>query len=348
MVTTSINLKHLLTAHIAPQAAAIDQDPTALRRAFQLLGQHHFLGLKAPDHWGGLGWGAKERYQFVEQVTRHSGALAFLHSQHERCIQELVTSQNAQLQKQYLSQAIAGHIGLGVGFSHLRRGHQPVTAVKAAGGYRFNGTVPWITGWGIFAHWMLAAQLPDGQAVVVLAPFQTVDTALSFSDPMQLAALGSTQTVTATLQDWVAPPELVLDIKPGGWIQACDRTYPLTHNFFALGCAQAGLDIVEKARSGTVPTIAHAHDHLCQAVMQCRTDTYRALAAPPSPERIRLRAQAIDLAVRCAHAAVIVSRGAANLHHHAAQRVYREALAFSVSGQNTAVMAASLERLMEQ
>ena len=62
---------------------------------------------------------------------------------------------------------------------------------------------------------------------------------------------------------------------------------------------------------------------------------------------LQLRAQAIDLAVRCAHAAVIVSRGAANGLDHPAQRIYRESLAFSVFGQTTPVMEASLAQLIQ-
>jgi hypothetical protein len=61
---------------------------------------------------------------------------------------------------------------------------------------------------------------------------------------------------------------------------------------------------------------------------------------------LHLRAWAIDLAVRCAHAAVTVSSGAANYSNHAAQRVYREAIVFTVSGQTTAVMEATLNRLV--
>ncbi|NEQ54395.1 MAG: hypothetical protein F6K11_30410 [Leptolyngbya sp. SIO3F4] len=217
-------------------------------------------------------------------------------------------------------------------------------AEETTGGYVFNGTVPWITGFGIFQHWMLAAQLPDGRAVFVLAPFHEIKNALSFSEPMQLAALGSTQTVTATLQKWFAPAELLLDIKPVGWIQTADRGYPLTHNLFALGCAQGGLDILEKAQSSAFPIIGRAYERLKGEVTQCREKTYGTLKHP-SKERLQLRAWAIDLAVRCGHGAVIVSRGAANFEGHPAQRIYREALAFSVSGQSNDAMNASLERI---
>ncbi|MBT9314539.1 acyl-CoA dehydrogenase family protein [Leptothoe spongobia] len=338
------DLDCLFQTFIAPQAAQLDRDPKALHKAFQQLGSHGLLGLKASRDWGGQAWESQAIYEFIEQLARYSGALAFLQSQHQRCVQELSNSGNLGLKEQYLRAAIAGQIGLGVGFSHLRRSQQPVMAKEIAGGYVFNGMVPWITGFGIFEHWMLAAQLPDGQAVFVLAPFHGVGETLSFSAPMELAALGATQTVTATLHDWFAPQELVLDIKPVGWIQKADRGYPLTHNFFALGCARGGLDILERARSSTLPMIEQTYNRLNHELIRCRQETYGTLANP-SEERLRLRAWAIDLAVRCGHGAVIVSRGAANLAGHPAQRVYREALAFSVSGQNNQVMNASLERI---
>ena len=338
------HLEHLFQTLVAPQAAQLDRDPIALQQAFQNLGTHGLLGLKASKEWGGQAWDSQRIYRFTEQLARYSGALVFLQSQHQRCVQELSNSDNLGLKQQYLRDAIAGRMGLGVGFSHLRRQQQPVMAKAIPGGYVFNGTVPWITGFGIFQQWMLAAQLSDGQAVFVLAPFHAVEAALSFSEPMELAALASTQTVTATLQNWFAPQELVLDIKPAGWIQAADMSYPLTHNCFALGCAQAGLDILARAQSSTFPLIGETYQRLNSEVHQCRQATYKTLA-DPSQERLRLRAWAIELAVRCSHGAVIVSRGAANFSHHAAQRVYREALAFSVSGQSHAMMQASLTQL---
>lgn len=64
-----------------------------------------------------------------------------------------------------------------------------------------------------------------------------------------------------------------------------------------------------------------------------------------TPERLKVRAWAIDFAVRCAHAAITSSSGAANSIHHPAQRIYREALVYTVSAQTPAVMEATLQRL---
>jgi len=118
----------------------------------------------------------------------------------------------------------------------------------------------------------------------------------------------------------------------------------LQHSFYALGCAKAGLDVVEQTapmRSFIQPVFTA----LNQELLNCRQAIYQAHSQPFN-ERLILRAWAIELAVRCAHAAVTVSSGAANSVHHSAQRIYREALVFTVAGQTPAVMEATLRRLI--
>jgi alkylation response protein AidB-like acyl-CoA dehydrogenase len=340
----------LLQSSIAPRAAQLDTDPKALKEAFYLLGKHHLLGLRVPETWGGQNWTAQAVYEFIEQLARYSGALAFLQIQHQSAIRELATTTNQALRHKYLEAAATGQIGLGIGYSHLRRPQQPITVEPTAEGYVFNGTVPWITGFGIFHHWLLGAQLPDGRAVFALAPFRPVvgaDSSLWFSDPMQLASMESTQTVTATLDNWLVPQDLVVDVKPAGWIHQKDRANPLTHSFFPLGCARAGLDILEQSQSQNSAAIRETYQVLNSELLQCRTRIYQAVNEEGNADKLPLRAWAIDLAVRCAHAAVIVSRGAANLSTHPAQRVFRESLAFSVFGQTSDVMQASLSRLCQ-
>ena len=63
------------------------------------------------------------------------------------------------------------------------------------------------------------------------------------------------------------------------------------------------------------------------------------------PARLDLRVRMIDLMVRCAHAAVVSSSGAANSVDHPAQRIFREAMVFSVSAQTGPIMEATLERI---
>ncbi|MEM9536432.1 MAG: acyl-CoA dehydrogenase family protein [Cyanobacteria bacterium P01_A01_bin.3] len=349
----------MLQDTIAPQATALDSEPDALRDAFYQLGQAGLLGLKVPQEWGGREWTPINIDHYTEQVARYSGALAFLQTQHQSAAGALAKSDNQELKELYLRSATRGDIGLGVGFSHLRRSHQPpVTATALAegspvNGYRVSGTVPWITGYSTFQHFILGAQLQDGSALFALIPFRSSDNPdgglLHISDPMQLAAMQSTQTVAATFTDYTIPSRLIIDIKPPNWIHTRDRLNPLSHSFFALGCARAGLDVLESAQNPQIPAISNAFQTLNRQLEDCRSATYSARSGdtpqPLGPDRLELRAEAIDLAVRCAHAAVTASRGSANYRQHPAQRIYREALAFTVFGQTTNLMTATLDRI---
>lgn len=356
-----------LRESVAPYATDIDHHPRALLNALKGLGDRSLLGLKTPAGWHGSDVDAKTFYEFQELVSRHSGALAFLQTQHQSAVAKLAQSANEPLKRAYLSGASQGQTLLGVGFSQLRRsGTPPVQAVPIEAGYQINGEVPWVTGFDMFQAFILGATLPDGRALFGIVPFQdaTQDDggAIAFSEPMCLAAMESTNTVKARLTNWVLPESQVVFIKPADWIRKSDRQGILNHSFFALGCARAGLDVVEQAyQLSSSEFIQSAWETLNRELLHCRDAIYQAHCGLKRPtdqheqamatlegDRLRLRGWSVDMAGRCAHAAVIVSRGAANYRHHPAQRIYREALAFSVFGQTTEIMEASLNHLIRE
>lgn len=336
-----------LRSHIASKANAIDDDSGALRSALQGLAERRLLALRIPDHPGitPLTFCA-----FQELLARFSGALAFLQTQHQSAASMLAKSDNEWLKQTYLPFMGNGQKLVGIGFSHLRRsGNPPLKAVPVEGGYRLHGHIPWITGLEFFQTVLVAALLPTGEAVYGMVPFTNVQRngEIRFSQPMSLAAMTSTNTVTAELTEWFLPTSHVAFVLPAGAIHRSDRANILNHSFFALGCAQAGLDIVESVRQQKpFLAIAAAHNSLIQELTECRRSIYAALSQETSFDlKLKLRAWSIELAARCAHAAVIVSSGAANSASHPAQRVYREALVFSVAGQTNAVLEATLEQL---
>ncbi|MBF2029247.1 MAG: acyl-CoA/acyl-ACP dehydrogenase [Oscillatoriales cyanobacterium C42_A2020_001] len=338
-----------LRDRILPQANTLDQNAVALRAAFLALGQQRWLGLKIPAIWGGYEVNAIAFQQFQEAIARVSGALAFLQAQHQSAGAFISRSQNHELKQEYLPRMAMGEIAVGVGFSHLRRAGSPLLkALPVEGGYQLHGTIPWITGYSIFQWFIGAAVLPDDCAVYGMMPFvpqQTATDSLHFSDPMALAAMTATNTVTATLNHWFLPQTQVLFTTPANAIHHNDVQNVLQHSFYALGCARAGLDVVEQvAQRRSQPFLHTAYAALNQELTTCRQAIYQA-AAQSFGDRLQLRAWAIELAGRCAHAAVAVSAGAANSLHHPAQRIYRESLVFTVAGQTPAVMEATLHRL---
>lgn len=343
-----------LREFVAPLASEMDSDSEVLRTALTGMGDRALLALRVPKIWGGAEVSEQTYRRFQQLVPRYSGALAFLQTQHQSAAEMLSGSENESLKQQYLPYMSQGQVLVGVGFSQLRRkGNPPVKAMAVEGGYQLDGEVPWVTGFGFFQDFIVGAVLPDGRAVYGIVPcvetVQDTGGAIAFSQPMQLAAIASTNTVTATLTRWFLPEERVVFLKPPGAIHENDQKNVLHHSFFALGCARAGLDIVDAMRqTKQLSFISHAFDALNEELIRC-SDMIMQSLSPEShawEERLQLRAWSIQLAVRCAHAAVTVSGGAANSKNHAAQRVYREALVFTVSGQTTAVMEATLAQLV--
>ncbi len=345
-----------LRESVAPFASEMDSDSEVLRDALKGMGDRFLLALRVPKSWGGIQLSEETYRRFQELVPRYSGALAFLQTQHQSAAEFLTNSENESLKQQYLPYMGNGQVLVGIGFSHLRRKGDPlVKAIPVAGGYQLTGEVPWVTGFGFFQEFIVGATLADGRAIYGIVPFietsQDNGGAIVFSEPMQLGAMTSTNTVTATLTDWFLPQERVVFIKAAGAIHENDKKNVLHHGFFALGCARAGLDILEAAaNTKQLPFLHNAFESLNRELTCCQVAMMQALPADSLSweERLQLRAWAINLALRCASAAVTASSGAANYRYHEAQRVYREALVFTVSGQTTAVMEATLAQLVKQ
>ena len=162
---------HHLRQQVAPQANHLDQDAKALCEAMIQLGEMQLLGLQVPQEWGGQGLDELTFRQFQELVSRYSGALAFLQTQHQSAAAMLATSTNTGLKQQYLADVTQGKVRVGVGLSHLRRQGPPaVEAIAVDEGFHLRGEVPWVTGFGCFQHFVIGALLPDGQTVFGWVP----------------------------------------------------------------------------------------------------------------------------------------------------------------------------------
>ncbi len=294
-------------------------------------------------------------FLYQEALARYSGTLAFAQTQHQTATALIARGSNEFLKQKYLPHLSQGQILAGVGFSHLRRPGSPMLRATPCNDadYQLSGCVPWLSGYGVFQRAIVAARLPDNRVLFALIPFgetsQSLGGTLAFSEPMPLAAMSATNTVSAELHHWLLTADNVADIRPAGWLEAKDRTSILNPTPFALGSARAGLDILQIAVRGEGEgdrAVLETWDALNRELGDCREAILAAKGETrPTAEQLTLRAWSLELSQRCAYAATIVSRGAANHRQNAAQRIYREALVFAVSGQTTAVMAATLARL---
>ncbi|WP_107670645.1 acyl-CoA dehydrogenase family protein [Cyanothece sp. BG0011] len=343
------NIESYLQEFVTPFASEIDHSPDALKKALEGLIQQSLLSARIPQTWGGLELNSEMFYLLQQLLSQYSGALAFLQLQHQGAVNAIVKSENEALKQNYLPKIVAENLSCGLGFSQLRRQGKPmITATPIQGGYAITGNVPWITGFDFFDSFILGATLPDGQEIRGIVPFKSSSDVM-FSKPMKLGAMESTNTVTARFENYFLPENKIVSIAQPGDIHNNDKQVVLYPSFLVLGCAKAGLDIVKnKAETKPLDFIQEAYDHLYEEWQICQSKIRQAITIENRSfdDDLQLRVWSINLAERCAKAAVTVSSGAANYYNHPAQRVYKEALVFSVFAQTTDIMKASLEQLM--
>jgi alkylation response protein AidB-like acyl-CoA dehydrogenase len=336
-----------LAGWVRHRAEAIDQNLPALREALAELGRRGYLGLRIPREFGGLEFGPMEFRRFQEASARASGALAFVESQHQSACGLLVRSPNAPLRARVLPRLARGEESSAIAFSHLRRsGPAALTATPVSGGYRLDGRLPWVTGWGLFTHCATAAALPDGRVLFAYHPL-AASASLAPSKPLDLAAMAVTQTVEVEVKGLVVPESDVIDLHPATWIQENDRIAVALQSPLALGCAGAALAVLRReAARKRRPAMLDAAAALERELESVREEAYRAMEENVDFARsLFARSAAIEFAGRAAHAAVVAAAGAGNVMGHPAQRVYREALAFSVLALLPPIQDAALERL---
>ena len=221
-------------------------------------------------------------------------------------------------------------------------------ATRTDSGYLLDGEVPWITGWSFYPEFLVGATLESGEAVFGIVPLSD-GPGIAVSPPMRLAAMESAMTVSAKFSSHPLPDSDVAFVKPGDWIANSDMINIALQGHFAIGCAQAGLDVLSAAaEKRRAAFLFDALEKLTAELVECKIQTTNAQVGADvvTDARLAVRAWAIDLSVRCAHAAVTASSGAANSLSHPAQRVYREALVYTVSAQTAPIMEATLKRLV--
>lgn len=332
---------------IRPRANKIDQDLCELVSALDDMAELGYLGLRVPESHGGFGVSDMAFRRYQETSARCSGALAFLQTQHQSACGFIATSGNETAREKFLRKMASGEARCGIAFSQLRRPGTPmVAATRVEGGFVFNGTAPWVTGWGIFGWCVFAGTIESGESVWGVGELKE-SRFLKPSPVMRLAALEVAQTVSAQLSDYFIHDEAIIHTRPANWIHENDSLNLALQSPFALGCAQAAIDVIRAAHEQkSLDGIMRAAAELQEELDRCREEAYGAMDERGNLERsLRARAWAIELAGRCAHAAVVASSGRGNSMSSDAQRVYREALVFSVSAQTPAILLATLERL---
>lgn len=334
-----VQARGLAAEVLMPQAERVDQEGVPAS-SIQAIKRSGLLGVSAPVAYGGSGAPHSVARETAEILAGACCSTWFVQTQHHTPVLTLAKSE-LPARENLLGKLATGELLSGVAYAHLRRYPQvPVRAVPRRGGWRFHGTVPWYTGWGL-NDVMLLAGVTDADEVVFGFTEARQQSGLRASAPMRLAALTAARTVSLQLDGlWVPDDAVALHAPYESWA-ASDRPKPTNASPAVFGVAESALSLLEQ-------------DDPTTKALRLRLDKVRrqayALADHPAPhehmeERLALKTKAFDLMRTATTAAVVAGGGRAIDLDSRAQRLAREAMFLLVQGQTPEVRRAHLASL---
>src|SRR5579871_360669 len=307
-------------ARLKPEAARLDVSGDAVAawyERFQQEGLHIGCSVRMPLDGAGF-------CRALEILAMASGAFAFV------ALQQFVANMN-------VGDRFHGPVWpkVGVAFGHLGK---PEPSLPRLQNGRANGVAPWLTGAGIFDQVVLGLHDAARQEI-----FALVDAlhrpAFTHSEPLSLLACAGTRTVRVRLEDLPVTDDQILKIDPPGSKAHGDAGWVLYQTPLMVGCVRACHKIIAAS-----PRVDAAQKADCERTTEKLLDRiYSAFAGGDMSEGARLRAEIGDYSVRIARLAAMASGAGGLLITHPAQRLYREALVYSLMAQTDLIVNQAIQ-----
>jgi len=333
---------------LAPQATAAERDGVP-RASIDALAAAGLLAVAGPAELGGLSPAAGR--EVAELLAGASPDAWFVWMQHHLPVRLVTETSNVAARERLLPELCAGRMLAAVAFSHLRRPHPGVHATRVGRGWRIQGTVPWLTSWGLADVVALGALTDDGDVLFAMVPLGAdAPPGLVATPALELASMQGTRTVGLQLNGVVVPDDAVVLREPTPrWREedALRAANVVPATFGIANAALAGLRAAVGAPGAE--QVGEVADELAAALAATRERAYALMDDAPADqavgERIALRAQALGLTLRATAADIAVHGGRAMGAEHPAQRQARAALFLLVQAQTPLLRAATLARL---
>ncbi|MDI3404466.1 acyl-CoA dehydrogenase family protein [Streptomyces cavernicola] len=340
--------RRLATDVLGPAAERHDREGVTVG-AIDAVKASGVLGVNAPVEYGGSGAPAAVGREVAELLAGACCATFFVQAQHHTPVRTLMAGAEAA-REQWLRPLSEGAALAGIAFSHLRAFPKlPVRATELPdGSWRFDGRVPWYTGWGLNDVFLLGAATEGGEVVFVLAEPRE-QPGLKPTAPLQLAALTGARTVGLVLDGLTVPPEALVTRQPYEEWAAVDRPKNTNTNPAVFGVARAALDLLDAAGDAGDGEAKDTAGVLRERLDAARRDAYALVDEVPADQdleaRLAVKTRAYDLMRAATTAAIVVGGGRAFGLSAPAQRLAREGLFLVVQGQTAEVRHAHLAAL---
>ena len=266
------------------------------------------------------------------------------------------TPAGSVLRDRYLPGLQNGELLAGVAFAHVRRpGPANPTATRVDGGWRIDGTLDWLTSWDIADVIVVTARAvgaDDGALVAFVIPGGHSENpspkGIHVGEPLALLAMSGTHTRPVTFDSTVIDDHDVLAVVEFEIWKVEDRLRTADANPATFGLIRASIaELDERATLRKDDLMARQTRMLISECRELRDRAYELMEAPDReatrPERLKVRAASLDLAVRAATANVVAAAGAAMMSGTPTERRLRESMFLLVQAQTQDTRAASMD-----
>ena len=300
---------------LRPDAALLDGSVAAVAVWYDRFQQEELnLGGSVRMPFDGLGF-----CRALETLAMASGTFAFV------ALQQFVANMNVgdRFQDPLWPK-------VGVAFGHL--GSQGRDLPQRRDG-KVNGFAPWFTGAGIFDWVVLGIDGEEQEEIFVLTEAHDRPE-FAHSEPISLMACTGASTVGVHVKNLFVSDDAILKVTPPGAKARSDAGSVLYQTPLLVGCVRACWEIIV-----TSPRVDTDQKAACGQYTKALLDrAHTAFANGDMRDGPALRAELGDYAVRIARLAAMATGGGGLRMSHPVQRLYREALVYSLMAQTDLII----------
>jgi alkylation response protein AidB-like acyl-CoA dehydrogenase len=326
---------HVAEEVLFPAAMKIDAADRIPAAHFDALARAGLYGLAGPIGAGGLEADLATFCSVIEIMAGGCLATTFVWLQHHSTVRALAATPNSLLRDRWLEPLCRGSTRAGIALGGARPGPPLLRARAVSGGYVFDGSAPWVTGWDMIDVVHTLARDDSGNLVAALLPAEVSGTLTA--SRLELVAVNASRTVELAFTGHFVPADLVSGSMPHAEWLARDSAGLRPNGSLSLGVTGRCCWLLGQVGGTAGPSSdAAALLRAELAAIRARLDA----AAVPSSAAAALpvaRAAASVLAFQAAGLLVAAAGSHSILAGEHPQRLAREALFLQVFGSRPAI-----------
>jgi hypothetical protein len=271
---TSINLPQnvkdwllFLQTEVGQKRVLIDSDTDSLISVLKEAIRLNVLAVTVPTTFGGIDLDLSAQGYFYRSMSRVSGALAFLCTQHSTASSIIYNGSNKAIKDKYLHNK--SHFA--VAFAHLRNiDNPPVVGIKDGDSYIVSGPLRYVTGYKIF-DMLLLGFVVDGREIFALTKFVASES-LVILKQLNLVAGNSTRTISCKLVQHKIDNSMIISDNPVGTLVSMRKSRHIAS--FQIGLALAVLDLISTSKWLNNITVRDTYNKFIHEITLCESELF--------------------------------------------------------------------------